>query len=218
MTEANGILLQYMWKPRVRNPWTNVIQLHVVVTTSSDHCGQSHHSTHCRLRTLLPVIVIVVIIILFNFFFRRNGSVARLFLCSYPPVDGDIEHNYIPLKWKVFFCARWLASSEVINQVLFTPEHRPARKILKKTIIFLFSVNRTNRTVNFTGFTSNCVSQWESFLFNEQKSWRFPTLSRWVEWKYKYTWKWWTNRNGKKGYLDHCDWRLDFLRAVQIKP
>lgn len=112
----------------------------------------------------------------------------------------------------------WLASSEVINQVLFTPEHRPARKILKKTIIFLFSVNRTNRTVNFTGFTSNCVSQWESFLFNEQKSWRFPTLSRWVEWKYKYTWKWWTNRNGKKGYLDHCDWRLDFLRAVQIKP
>ena len=54
------------------------------------------------------------------------------------PLNPNNFIMYIPRNWISDFGVRRLASSEVISQVLFTPEHQAARETLK---IDHFSVN-----------------------------------------------------------------------------
>ena len=69
----------------------------------------------------------------------------------------SFENKYVSLVYttqvNIAFGARWLASCEVISQLLFTSEHRAARETLK---IDHFSVN-CYRYSSFGAIYSTCV-------------------------------------------------------------
>ena len=69
------------------------------------------------------------------------------------PLNPNNFIMYIPRNWISDFGARRLANSEVISQVLFTPEHQAARETLKSIIFLLIDTD----IVVLVAIYSTCV-------------------------------------------------------------